>query len=529
MSKQIVNRTMLLATVVFLVVASTGCGKTGSVTQSVSATLPADNVTTETAAPEITATSQPVNDSNILYQDNFTNPNTGWSEEKFDNFFIGYHEPEYYHIAISSPNYKTTVFIPEKPQFTDVTIEAKAFTFAGKTAESGDFRFGVAFRRSGDQYYAFTISQRTKTWAVLKSTGNGIIVLKEGNAANINDFDTADMLRVDAKGSSFFFHVNDQFIAQVDDDEYAAGEVGFFVQSLDAANLHIHYDSIVVKNVETSGDALASDSQAALLYADDFTKPTTGWLEKKFDNYFIGYHEPEYYHVAISSPNYKTTVFIPDKPQFTDVSIEVKAFTFGGKTADSGDFRFGIAFRRSGDNYYAFTISQRTKTWAILKSTPNELIILKEGTNEKINDFDVADTLRVDAKGSTFFFHINDDFIAQFDDADYGAGEVGFFVQTLDASNLHIHYDSITVTEFDPRLVCTITAMQINLRSGPGTSFASVTFLSKGATVSPTGLSPDGKWIFVNVPDLDQQGWIANVPQYVSCNSTLDVLPTKSP
>ena len=58
---------------------------------------------------ESTATSQPVTDKNVLYQDDFTNPATGWSEAEFDNYFVGYHEPEYYHIEIKTPNYKAPI------------------------------------------------------------------------------------------------------------------------------------------------------------------------------------------------------------------------------------------------------------------------------------------------------------------------------------------------------------------------------------------------------------------------------------
>lgn len=523
------GRALSVFVALLLIMIMTGCGNlTGQPTSTV---LPATEppATESPAVTELPGPTVEALDPNILYRDDFTVPTTGWAEEKFDNFFIGYHEPEYYHVAISSPNYKTTVFIPEKPQFSDVSIEVNAFTFASKTAESGDFRYGVIFRRSGDQYYAFTVSQRSKTWAVLKSTANGISILQEGSSDKINDFDAVDILRVDAKGATFTFHVNNQFIAQVDDAEYASGEIGFFVQTLDAPDLHIHFDAIVIRNFESAGDVQASDSQSTILYTDPFTKPTTGWPEKKFDNYFIGYHEPEYYHIAISSPNYRTTVFIPDKPEFTDVTIEVDAFTFASKTAESGDFRYGVVFRRSGDDYYAFTISQRTKTWAVLKSTPNELIVLSEGASDKINAFDVVDRLRVDIKGATFFFHINDEFVTQLDDADYASGEVGFFVQTLDAASLHIHYESITVREFEPKLVCTIAALQMHIRTGPGTSFPSVTFLSRGNIVQPTGLSADGKWIYIKVPGTDIEGWIANVSDYVSCNSTIEVLPVKNP
>ena len=50
------------------------------------------------------ATSEPAPDSNVLYQDDFTNPATGWAVAEFGNYFIGYHEPESYHIEIQSPH-----------------------------------------------------------------------------------------------------------------------------------------------------------------------------------------------------------------------------------------------------------------------------------------------------------------------------------------------------------------------------------------------------------------------------------------
>ena len=97
-------------------------------------------------AVEATPTSEPVSQENVLYQDDFSNPATGWTEEKFDNYFIGYHEPEYYHVEITGPNYKTTVFEPEKRSFDDATIEMKVFTVSAKTAPDGDFNYGAAFR-----------------------------------------------------------------------------------------------------------------------------------------------------------------------------------------------------------------------------------------------------------------------------------------------------------------------------------------------------------------------------------------------
>ena len=528
MSKQISIRFFSLLTAIIILVTS-ACNQPANNTE----TPAIEQIATEpamTETPDVTETpaAEEVTDPNVLYHDAFTSPATGWAEEKFDNYFIGYHEPEYYHVAINSPNYKTTVFIPNKPIFENFDVEVNAFTFAGKTAETGDFRYGIAFRRSGDNYYAFTISQRTKSWWVLKSSGSGLAVLKEGTNDSISDFDKGDILKVDAQGSAFAFFINGSLVGQVDDEEYANGEIGFFVQSLDAESLHIHFDEITVRKPAGSDQSLASQAGGLTLYEDAFTNPATKWPEQKFDNYFVGYHEPEYYHIAFSSPNYRTAVFIPDKPTFDDFTVEVNAFTFAGKTAETGDFRYGVAFRRSGDNYYAFTVSQRTKSWAVLKSTPNELLVLKEGTSDKINDFDAGDILRVDAKGPNFLFTINNEFVAQAEDADYANGEIGFFVQSLDAASLHIHYDSIRVSTFDPQLFCTVKAL-MNVRSGPGTSFPSDSHLSPDEVIQPTGISKDGAWLNITAAEGQLKGWVANVPQYINCNSTLDVLPVTNP
>ncbi len=154
------------------------------------------------------------------------------------------------------------------------------------------------------------------------------------------------------------------------------GEIGFYVESFDSPNTHIHFDNLVIRNIEMpQPDEAASE----ILYEDDFTNPATNWPDRKFDNFFIGYHEPEYYHVEVNSPNYKTTVFEPQKRAFEDFTVELQVLTVSAKTAAEGDFRYGLAFRRSGDQYYAFTISPRTKQWFALKSSPSGITVLVTG------------------------------------------------------------------------------------------------------------------------------------------------------
>ena len=475
-----------------------------------------------------TATSKPVIDENILYQDDFTNPATGWTEDQFDNYFVGYHEPEYYHIEISAPNYKAPIIVePEKRIFDDGTIELQVFTNSGKTAPEGDFRYGLVFRRSGDQYYAFTISQRTKKWYFLKSSPTGLEVLKEGTEGSIHDLDVDDVLRVDAQGPNFFFHVNDNLIDQVNDSAYPSGEVGFYVESFDSPNTHIHFNNLVIRNLELPETETAG---SAVIYQDDFTNPATSWPDRKFDNYFIGYHEPEYYHVEVTGSNYKTAVFEPEKRSFGDFTVDLQVLTVSAKTAPEGDFRYGLAFRRSGDQYYAFTISPRTKKWFALKSSPSGLEILLEGVEESIHDLDVDDLLRVDAQGPNLFFHLNDQLVGQVTDPDYASGEIGFYVESFDSPNTHIHFDTFTIRDLELSLTCTVVNDgTLNVRSGPSKTFSQIAVLSNGDTVEALGISPDGLWIKINVEGSEEPGWVGYTEGFLSCTPSIDLFPIVSP
>ena len=527
MGNQFVYRFSLSSIALILILTLVGCGVIPSTvtvnepTQTATAVPSVPSPAPTEVAVENTPAAIPVSGKGVLYHDDFTNPATGWSEDKFDNYFIGYHEPEYYHVEVTSANSKTTVFEPEKKSFGDFTTELEVLTVSAKTAPQGDFRYGLAFRRSGDQYYAFTISPRTKKWYVLKNSPSQLTVLAEGTDDSIHALDTDDTLRVDAKGSDLYFHINDHQVSQVSDSDYPAGEIGFYVETFDATNAHIHFDTLTIRDFEAPAP---EGSEAAILYQDDFTNPSTGWSERKFDNYFIGYHEPEYYHIEITTPNYKTTVFEPEKKSFGDFTTELDVLTVSAKTSPQGDFRYGLAFRRSGDQYYAFTISPRTKKWYVLKSSPNALEVLAEGTDDAIHDLDTDDTLRVDAQGPNFLFHINDQLVSQVTDADYAGGEIGFYVESFDATNAHIHFDKFTIEDLSLTLTCNIDGGTVYVRNGPGKNFAQTTVLSDGDVVKALGKSPN-QWIKIIVEGNSEPGWVSYSEGYMSCTPSLDLFP----
>lgn len=185
---------------------------------------------------------------------------------------------------------------------------------------------------------------------------------------------------------------------------------------------------------------------AAILIEDDFTDEASGWPVKEEVSALSGYHPPDYYHVQSGVPDHITTAYFGGS--FNNVSVDADVFIDSTDTED-GLFRYGLVVRRDGDEFYAFTISPRTNEWTVLKGTGNGLEILDEGSSMTMSGFteEESDQLRIDASGPELVFSINGRVVSQLNDASYGSGDVGFYVETFDESRAHIHYDLLKVEQ----------------------------------------------------------------------------------
>ena len=269
-----------------------------------------------------------------------------------------------------------------------------------------------------------------------------------------------------------------------------------------------------------------------VLYQDDFTNPTTGWAVAEFGNYFIGYHEPESYHIEIKSPHLKAPVVsIPDPAthNYPDATIELAVQTVSGRTATDGDYRYGLAFRQTGDNYYAFTISPTTKKWEVFKSSPSGFTLLQEGVDESIQGLDVDDLLHVDIQGSNFLFYVNDKLVGQVTDTDYPEGSVGLYAENIENTNTHVHYNTLSIREVKFSMMCSVLeGLTVYVRSGPSQTYPQIAVLSSGDTVQAKGRSSN-QWIQIVVEGSSDPGWVSYSEGYMSCTPSVDLFPVINP
>jgi hypothetical protein len=391
----------------------------------------------------------------VYLEDTFINPGSGWPILSEGAFFYGYHPPDYYHVEVATAENFAAVSHP--PGFDTVTVEADVLIDHTDT-EDGDFRYGLLLRRMAEnQFYAFTISPRNQTWQILKSTPAELEVLAQGEISNLRGLappgvtpDKTDKLQVDANGSDFVFQINGQAIAQVSDPDYATGEVGFFVETFDETLVHAHYDKLTVRRVENTPAEIPNSIQME----DEFTDPNSGWPTEDIEGkpYRFGYHPPDFYHVEPRAANEQLAV--SSGLSYKNAGVETDVFVDHTTSVD-GNFRYGLVLRRVAEGqFYAFTIAPRQNTWQVLKSSATGLETLAEGKVSTLWGLappgitpEKSDNLRVDVLDSTFVFQINGEAVVQLHDDDYPEGEIGFYVENMDETLAHIHYESLVVDE----------------------------------------------------------------------------------
>ncbi len=189
----------------------------------------------------------------IILEDTFGDPGSGWPILAEGTYLFGYHPPDYYHVEVSTADDYTA--LSREPEVEDATVETEVIVESTNTPD-GDFRYGLAVRRvSPIEFYAFTVSPRTNSWAVLKSSASGLVTLDDGSVDSLQGMvpKVPDLLRVDAEGDQFTFSINNEVVSQVSDADFASGEVGFFVQTFEEDRAHIHFDQLLVREIDASG------------------------------------------------------------------------------------------------------------------------------------------------------------------------------------------------------------------------------------------------------------------------------------
>ncbi|MBN1954475.1 MAG: hypothetical protein JW900_05415 [Anaerolineae bacterium] len=190
--------------------------------------------------PPPTATRAPLPD--VLFEDDFSDPSTGWEIDEFDTGTIGY-GPGYYYVTTTElgsmmwgqamRNFSNTIIDVDATQVSAPSNDNNAYGVMCRVQSDSN---GYLLRVSGDGYYAVHRIVNDEFEPLVDWTTSTVINM--GNATN--------HLRVVCDGDRLTLIVNGEVLADIRDTTYTSGDIALTATTFEEEGTEIHYDNLVV-------------------------------------------------------------------------------------------------------------------------------------------------------------------------------------------------------------------------------------------------------------------------------------------
>lgn len=184
----------------------------------------------------------PTNSGDLLFQDGFSDPSSGWDKVRTNEGLTDY-ENDRYRILVNSKN--ADFWSNPGLYFMNVDVEVDA----GKNSGPDDNDYGVLCRYQDTENFYFLI---------ISSDGYYGIGIVEGGEQKLlyppqmyqSDFIhtglSANHIQVICDGPRLALIVNGEFIAEAYDSTFVDGDIGLIVGSFDIPGIDIWFDNLMV-------------------------------------------------------------------------------------------------------------------------------------------------------------------------------------------------------------------------------------------------------------------------------------------
>jgi hypothetical protein len=189
------------------------------------------------------ATPAPAGETGVLFQDDFSDPGSGWDQVTFETGVTDYADGVYrIYVNEASVDYWAN---PGR-NYTDVRVEVEVTKVGG----SDDNDMGIICRyQDADNFYFAVISSDGFAGIVKAEGGGQTPISSEALEASdaVRKGDTTNTIRFDCVGDSLTLLVNGTQVATATDAEWSKGDVGLVAGTFDTPGTDVHFDNFVVR------------------------------------------------------------------------------------------------------------------------------------------------------------------------------------------------------------------------------------------------------------------------------------------
>jgi hypothetical protein len=192
----------------------------------------------------VVPTSTPASTSKVLFQDDFSNTNSGWETGNYSGSTLSYLNGTY---DIFSQDEGSILWGVANKSFTDLVIDVDATQVSGP--DSNNNAYGVYCRRTGgdnSDAYAFFVSG-DGYYAIAKITSGSFTYPVDWTSSDaINQGNAKNHLTASCVGDHLSLSVNGTQIADVHDSTYTSGDIALAAGSMETTGTEVQFDNLVV-------------------------------------------------------------------------------------------------------------------------------------------------------------------------------------------------------------------------------------------------------------------------------------------
>lgn len=176
-----------------------------------------------------------------------------------------------------------------------------------------------------------------------------------------------------------------------------------------------------------------------LLFRDDFSDGTSGWLDAADAESSQGYRRGQFF-IKVQAPD--SIVWDNAGGNFQDFALEVRARQVSGAPENS----YGVLLRYIDDsNFYRFDLTGDGH-YAVLKSERGEWEMLVDWqASARIRPLGEENLVKVVCQGSGMTFYANGQELVTVEDDSFERGDVGLFASTFADPNVEVEFDDLEI------------------------------------------------------------------------------------
>jgi len=197
---------------------------------------------------------------NLIFEDDFASPASGWEIGEYEEGSVGYDEGTYF---VISSRRGATMWGTAHRSFDNVMIELDAAQRSAGPRNNNDYGVICREQGNGDGYY-FLISG-DGGYAILKSVHNEFTPLVDWSASSaIRLGNATNHLQAICDGPGLVLIVNGQQLASTSDTTYTRGDIALTATTYEDEATEIRFDNLAVYSTVAGGTPVQPSPQAVV-------------------------------------------------------------------------------------------------------------------------------------------------------------------------------------------------------------------------------------------------------------------------